>query len=618
MSEVVICGTSVKVKKGDITAERTDFIVNLSNATLDQNFGVSKSILTAAGPTVKDECARLAKFPHNGYVITSAGNLKCKHIIHLIHVKPERISTFVMKVLKTCDHHDMRSVSLPAMGTGSANLDAHSSFIFIMTGIEEYLKDPTTRTNISEIVIVIFEPSVYDIYCSFFQNYKVYYHHFSACGTKIELIKGDITLQASDCVVNLTNKTLNQQFGISGAILAAAGDTVKEECRRIGHLQQGQVVITNGGGLKGKKIMHVIGPTTVPAFEGVINIILVECAKNGFVSLALPPIGTGMARIDPEESIKAILSSIIKYLSETPIPTLQTISIIVIRENMYSKYLEVFQAKSQEIQVGRPTQSKHISDPVYFVQPLQNYTRQRCQSPQVTCPPQMPLLRIRTQAPQHEVNVSLATHTRVRIHFPGTWTDTGNNEFQEVILSEDSTEYKTVKKEFLKTALPSVFVVLEIKRIQNIKLWQSFTIRRKTVRRKNPGRKNVRHLYHGTSSAVLNNINRGGFNRIYHGKNGTACGSGTYFSIGSNYSTEDRYSVPDSDGKKYVYQAAVVTGRYCQGDSSYKEPPYINDDPKGDRYDSVANALKEKTYFVVFYDDCAYPEYLITFKPHKS
>ncbi|XP_075687146.1 protein mono-ADP-ribosyltransferase PARP15-like [Rhinoderma darwinii] len=536
---------------------------------LVSSIGVSKAILTKAGPIVKEECAHLAKLPNDGVVVTSAGNLKCKKILHVIDVKPEGILTSVKKVLKACDQHNMATISFPAMGTGEAKLDANSSARLLIRALEDYLNDPTTRTSIYEIVIVVLEESIYDVYVTFFRNYKTNYHHFSTFGTSIELFKGDITLQASDCVVNLTNKSLNQSSGVSGAILTAAGDTVKEECKRIGVLLPDGVAITSGGELKGKKIMHIIGPTTVPDYEPSIDRILLECNKNGFSSVALPAIGTGMARIDPEESIKAILNSILNYLSKTPIPTLQNISIVVIQENIYTKYLEVFQAKSTEI-----------------------------------------------QALKREEYILLAIHAQVRIDFPLTWTNTGQSDHQEVPVSKDSTEYKDVENKFLNTALPNIFVVLEIKRIQSVKLWQSFTLKKQAVERKNPGKKNVRHLYHGTTSTVTDNINRGGFNRIYHSKNGTACGTGTYFSIGSNYATGDRYSVPDSNGNKYVYQASVVTGRYCQGKSDYKEPPHIKNDPNGDRYDSVVDKILNKTYFVVFYDDYAYPEYLITFNTH--
>ncbi|CAJ0930033.1 unnamed protein product [Ranitomeya imitator] len=181
--------------------------------------------------------------------------------------------------------------------------------------------------------------------------YKKNYPQFWAFGKMIELIKGDITHQAADCVVNLANASLNQTFGVSGAILRAAGDTVKEECNKIGTLNRDEVAITSGGKLGSKKIMHIIGPTRVPDYQASIDKILQECHKNRFSSVALPAIGTGIARVNVEESIKTILSSILNYLSDTLIPSLETIFIIVIDENIYKKYLEVFQAKGTELQV---------------------------------------------------------------------------------------------------------------------------------------------------------------------------------------------------------------------------------------------------------------------------
>ncbi|KAM3916450.1 protein mono-ADP-ribosyltransferase PARP15-like [Leptodactylus fuscus] len=564
---VVVCETSVKLKKGDIADENTDAIVNLNNATLSRNEGVSKAILNSAGPDVKEECERLAKLPNDGCVVTSAGNLKCHKIIHLIDVGPHNIVTSVVKALKASDANNMATISLPAIGTGKSQLKAESSIRLIMKGIEDYLNNPAVMTVLSEIVIVVFEQDVFEKYQRFFQNYKTNYPHFSAFGKMIELVKGDITHQAVDCIVNLTNSSLNQSCGVSGAILSAAGDTVKEECKKIGVLQRDGVAVTSGGNLESKHIMHIIGPTTVPDYEPSIDRILQECHKNGFVSVALPAIGTGMAHVDVEESIKAILSSVLSYLSDTLIPSLETILIIVIQESIYTKYLKVFQAKSTEL-----------------------------------------------QALQREERLVSAMLQGVTFNYPQTWTDIGKNDYQEIILQETSQEYKDVKDKFFKTVSKSSYKVTEIKRIQNVPLWQSFTINKQTVNRKNPGLKNIKHLYHGTSAEAIININRDGFNRVYCGKNGTAYGNGTYFALEAEYSSSETYSPCDVNGKKYIYQAAVITGRYCAGKSSYKEAPHIDGDPNKGRYDSVVNNVGNPTIFVVFHDDVAYPEYLITFK----
>lgn len=571
MSEVVVGETSVKLIKGDITGESTQAIVNLSDAKLNRNAGVSKAIFDAAGPNVKKECERLAKCPHDGYVVTSAGNLKCCKIIHLISIHSDNIVASVMKALKACDENNLETVSLPAMGTGTVSLKAENSIRLIMKGIEDYLNDPSVMTMISEIIIVGFTQDIYEKYQYFFQNYKKTYLQFSAFGKMIKLIKGDITHQAVDCILNLTNASLNQSCGVSGAILGAAGDTVKEECKKIGFLRTDGVAITSGGKLESKHIMHIIGPTTVPAYEASIRRILQECHKYGFTSVALPAIGTGMAKVDVEQSIKAILSSVLKYLSNTSITSLKTIFIIVIEESIYNKYLEVFQAKRTELQ------------------PF-----------------------------QREEKIMPAMPNEEKFCYPVTWTDIGKSEFQEVILEKTSKEYKDVKEKFFETISASEYEVTEIKRIQNIPLWRSFTTKELTVNRKYPGQNNIRHMYHGTHSAAISNINRDGFNRVYCGKNQTAYGNGTYFAVKSGYSCADKYSCPDGNGYKYIYQAAVITGRYCEGNPSYKEAPHIDGDPNKGRYNSVVDDNVNPKLFVVFHDDVAYPEYLITFKKCES
>ncbi|KAM9305665.1 protein mono-ADP-ribosyltransferase PARP15-like [Gastrophryne carolinensis] len=564
MCEVVVCDTSVLLKQGDITVENTDAIVNLTNATLDQNVGISKAILDAAGDTVKQECQRLSKLPNDGFAITVAGNLNCQKIIHLINVKPQTIVTSVKNALKACDQQNMATVSFPAIGTGLHKLDAQTSIKSIIKSIEEYLTSPGLITIISKIIIVVLKLDVYAEYIKFFHNYRTNYPHFTAYGKTIELIKGDITDQSVDCILNLTNQSLNQSSGVSGAILSAAGDDVKEECRRIGSLDCKGVAITSGGKLKAKHIMHIIGPTSVPQYEPSIDRILLQCHEKGFTSLALPAIGTGMAGVDPEASIKAILNSILNYLLEALVPTLEIISIIVIQENIHKIYLKVFQEKSTEIQ-----------------------ERQRDES----------------------ILLAIA----VNVQYPTTWINIGTSDLLKVQLIETSEEYKKVHTNFITTSTPGKYQVIKIERIQNVKLWQSSWIKRQAVDRKNPGKKNVRHLYHGTSCDSIENINQFGFNRIYCGPHGTAYGKGTYFAVRSNYSCDSRYSQPDSNGHKYIYQAVVITGRYCQGNSAFKEPPHIDGHNK-DRYDSVVDKMNDPEMFVVFYDDYAYPEYLITFK----
>lgn len=92
-----------------------------------------------------------------------------------------------------------------------------------------------------------------------------------------------------------------------------------------------------------------------------------------------------------------------------------------------------------------------------------------------------------------------------------------------------------------------------------------------------------------------------------------AYGKGVYFAVNFHYSGNNTYAVPDSSGKKHVYQSRVLTGEYTVGNQSYFVAPAKPGSTVA-RYDSVVDNPAAPSIFVIFSDTQAYPEYLIVFK----
>lgn len=123
---------------------------------------------------------------------------------------------------------------------------------------------------------------------------------------KVIEIKGpaDITEQSTDAIVNAANSSLLGGGGVDGAIHAAGGPEILAECRqivsKIGRLPAGQAVITTGGQLAARHVIHTVGPIYRNGGHGEAEL-LASCHResvrvadeNALTSLAFPAISTG-------------------------------------------------------------------------------------------------------------------------------------------------------------------------------------------------------------------------------------------------------------------------------------------------------------------------------------
>ena len=117
----------------------------------------------------------------------------------------------------------------------------------------------------------------------------------------IELTKGDITALDVDAIVNAANEHLQLGSGVAGAIRRRGGPAIQRECDRIGHCPVGGAVVTGGGDLRARWVIHAVGPVWQGggAGEEALLASAVLCALEraeevGATSVALPAISTGV------------------------------------------------------------------------------------------------------------------------------------------------------------------------------------------------------------------------------------------------------------------------------------------------------------------------------------
>lgn len=166
--------------------------------------------------------------------------------------------------------------------------------------------------------------------------------------TVIEVVKGDITKQNVDAVVNAANSSLLGGGGVDGAIHRAGGPALLEECRQIraqqGGCPTGEAVLTTGGNLPAKYVIHTVGPVWHGGRDNEPQL-LASCYRNSLriaaeqqlQSIAFPNISTGVYGYLKEAAAEVAVQAVKSYLQEQE-TSLQRVVFVCFEDENYSLY----------------------------------------------------------------------------------------------------------------------------------------------------------------------------------------------------------------------------------------------------------------------------------------
>jgi O-acetyl-ADP-ribose deacetylase (regulator of RNase III) len=138
----------------------------------------------------------------------------------------------------------------------------------------------------------------------------------------IEIVQGDITNETTDAIVNAANSRLAGGGGVDGAIHKAGGPKIMEECKKYNGCPTGKAVITSGGNLKTKYVIHTVGPIYSGKEKDaeLLSSSYWESLKlaeaNNITSISFPSISTGAYGYPIEKASKVALETIINSLKE--------------------------------------------------------------------------------------------------------------------------------------------------------------------------------------------------------------------------------------------------------------------------------------------------------------
>ncbi len=166
-TKIKIKNSILELQAGDITELDTDAIVNAANAQLVLGTGVAGAIRKKGGPGIQQECTKIGGTFIGGAVITGAGQLKAKHVIHAVGPRmgegneDEKLKNATLNALKVAEENTLKSVAFPALSTGIFGFPIDRCARIMLQAAAAHLEG---TTSLERIVFCLFDSAGFTVF----------------------------------------------------------------------------------------------------------------------------------------------------------------------------------------------------------------------------------------------------------------------------------------------------------------------------------------------------------------------------------------------------------------------------------------------------------------------
>ncbi|MHC4249988.1 MAG: O-acetyl-ADP-ribose deacetylase [Planctomycetota bacterium] len=163
-AKLTVGKTMIEVVRGDITQEDVDAIVNAANSSLMGGGGVDGAIHRAGGPEILAECKiiveRQGRLPPGRAVITTAGNMPARHVIHTVGpiysgspMDPKTLASCYTESMKLADSSGLASVAFPAISCGVYGYPLDEAAEVSVKAVADYAREGETSVRLVKFVM---------------------------------------------------------------------------------------------------------------------------------------------------------------------------------------------------------------------------------------------------------------------------------------------------------------------------------------------------------------------------------------------------------------------------------------------------------------------------------
>ncbi|CAO2631689.1 Protein mono-ADP-ribosyltransferase PARP14 [Lemmus lemmus] len=391
-------GLKIRLVEEGVQNAKTDVVVTTIPSDLVLNKGpLSKALLEKAGPELQkelNEAGQGVSVKAGTILQTSGCNLNCQHVFHVVvpQWKSDN-SAWSLKIMKniirdclgTAEALSLQSIGFPAIGTGNLGFPKPEFAKLIISEVLKFSSKNHPKT-LQEIQFLLHPKDVENIQ-AFSDEFDKRSHgnpsdtqgtvrslraglygslssptlgvHEMNIGTILfQVATGDITKEVADVIVNSTSNTFNLKSGVSKAILEGAGPSVENECSVLAAQQNSEYIITEGGSLRCKNIIHVVGGNDV---KRSVSCVLEECEQRNYSSICLPAIGTGSAQQDPDAVAKAIMDAIEEFIQKPSVQAVKKVKVVIFQPHILSVFYDNMKAREGSPAPPQPSLLSKIS-----------------------------------------------------------------------------------------------------------------------------------------------------------------------------------------------------------------------------------------------------------------
>ncbi|XP_077332069.1 protein mono-ADP-ribosyltransferase PARP14-like [Lithobates pipiens] len=585
---------SIDVIYNDITKERTDAVVNSTNFSQWSRESVAHAIFTAAGQSIVQEAKDGAT--RKEIVMTGPGDLPCKWILHCnCKNNVENIPKLVTDILLQSENVGLKSVAIPAIGTGECGFNPFEVANYFVNAIALFARTRNTN-SLTCVRLVTSRPHIYHIFRA---QLRKHFRFASGDSWKpVDLLSSrlkQLWLPGCDAIHDITvfQHPVPAPPPTLLVIVTDNLDNVNEIQQRLKEEfdKQYKEEIIEQALLKTFSLKEIQEVFSVVNEKPEVNMILDKLQNCIFLN--------GCEKDILEVALK-VQSKLTTIISERLQKVTTEQSGLLVQwgytddEDSYPFSLEANQLLENRYQTAKTG---------VVTVTLDNGKQAKVNLEKMTATLEVdsPEVKVIRQDLKNETNL------------PEHWDDMSGLLLKAVQLAQNSEEYNKVKDLYSRTVQTPI---VKIERIQNKYQHIAYEMRKEFMIMKNgPDGVNERYLFHGTEPQNCQSINYSGFNRSFAGQHAARYGNGVYFAVDASYSAQQQYSPPDPNtGERFMYLTKVLVGKHTKGQSGMRTAPRCQANYTFDVYDSLTDDQNKPAMFVVFHDDQAYPEYLITFK----